>query len=102
MWNRQAAARAGGRKHPRRRNADVSRVVEAHRQEDAQEGSRQERQARSTQYSGGTADRVAGALRALRKNSCVVEGIAHQGATVRRSEENPSELQSLMRNSYAV
>ena len=45
--HRQAAARAGRRQHPRRRDAEVPQPVGAHRQEDAEEGARQGRR-RST------------------------------------------------------
>ena len=45
--HRQAAARAGGRQHPRRRDADVPQPLGAHRQEDAEEGPGQGRR-RST------------------------------------------------------
>ena len=41
--HRQAAARAGGRQHPRRRDADVPQPLGAHRHEDAEEGPRQGR-----------------------------------------------------------
>ena len=44
--HRQAAARAGRRQHPRRRDADVPQPLGAHRQEDAEEGARQGRRAR--------------------------------------------------------
>ena len=43
MRHRQAAARAGRRQHPRRRDADVPQPVGAHRQGDAEEGPRQGR-----------------------------------------------------------
>ena len=44
--HRQAAARAGRRQHPRRRDADVPQPLGAHRQGDAEEGARQGRRAR--------------------------------------------------------
>ncbi len=66
--HRQAAARAGGRQHPRRRDADVPQPVGAHPQGHAEEGPRQGRRARPAQAADPAADRARGPLRPLRED----------------------------------
>ena len=63
--HRQAAPRAGGRQHPRRRNAEVPQPVGAYPQEHAEEGTRQGLQARSTADSRAAANGAASPLRSL-------------------------------------
>ena len=56
MRHRQAAARPGGRQHPRRRNADVPQPLGEHPQGHAQEGARQGEDARPAQAARRAAD----------------------------------------------
>ena len=65
--HREAAARAGGRQHPRRRDAEVPQPVGAYPPEDAEAGAAARAgRARPAQPAGGVADRAPGALRPLR------------------------------------
>ena len=80
--HREAAARAGGRQHPRRRDADVPQPVGAHPPEDAEAGPRQGGRARSAEPAGGVADGAAGALRPLRADVRAVGAGRHRGAAV--------------------
>ena len=67
MRYRQAAPRAGGRQHSRRRHAEIPQPLGTHRQADAQEGARQGRRTRPAQPSCRVADRPRSPLRPLRK-----------------------------------
>ena len=66
--HRQAAARAGGRQHPRRRDADVPQPLGAHPQGHAQEGPRQGEDLDPLKLPDATADRPGGPLRPLRED----------------------------------
>ena len=75
--HRQAAARAGRREHPRRRDADLPQPLGAHPQGHAEEGARHRRRARSAEAAEEAADRARGALRALREDVRAVAGARH-------------------------
>ena len=80
--HREAAARAGGRQHPRRRDAEVPQPVGAHPPEDAEAGPRQGRRPRPAQPAGRAADRARSAVRALREDLRGVEAGGHRGAAL--------------------
>ena len=80
--HRQTAARPGGRKHPRRRDADVPQPLGEHPQRHAQEGPRQGRGTRPAQTADAPANGAAGPLRPLRKDLQALGEAGHQGAAL--------------------
>ena len=87
MRHREAAARAGGRQHSRRRDAQVPQPLGAHRHEDAEEGPRQGQGPRPAQPARRTADRARSALRPLREDLRAVE---RSGASTSRPASSSS------------
>ena len=80
--HREAAARAGGRQHPRRRDAQVPEPVGAHPPEDAEAGPRQGGRARPPQPARRAADRARRVVRALREDLRGVAAGGHRGAAL--------------------
>ena len=96
--HRQAAARAGGRQHPRRGDAHVPQPLGAHRQEDAEEGPGQGQDARPAQPARRAADRARSALRPLREDLRALGGGRHpRAALLHRRLQQHVHLQAGLR-----
>ena len=101
--HRQAAPRAGGRQHPRRRHAQVPQPVGAHRHADAQKGARQVGRARPAEHPRGIADRPRSPVRPLRQDLRPVARSRHRGAALlHRRVQQHGDLETGLRLHFRV